>query len=1158
MLTAEEQWDIIQKEERRNGGRKKKKTGGEELEDMSGFGRDPDSEQALMEELGCIDTRSPLQYPEVVYEESFLVSRRRLFNSWIFQAKRPKSWIEEKDLPLFFRFALRRPIMDEKSLQDAVHAMNVKLKISKGNVRLPHTRPIGKSRQLMFGIDVDHEGKIHPSSRLIDILPTGATESDDKVIEDARRTCQEDDEEVNQLLRRQLWAVYHHVQDGSVSLETAAWHYRDAFSSQDITDEILLNCLRQFGIPTDHIPTNERSARILAEETASISDPGAKEKRTINELAGYIGLYRGGALQEDEVIPMIQHCLDGLEDDTDGIRDILTDLGKDEQMAALIIWKASCMESNALMHTSCSPSSSEEKVQGSRDEQENNYRPVIAVDPQGKGEKDRDAAVASPADENKSSEGPITEGMNHRDDIKENEPEQPEPFSLGQPLMGAPEISPRELSTHIHPKEAESKVQPPRTPRPKPESLAPALEEFDRQEDVEYDRERSRDRTNAGRRRSSSPENGMTTGIWGLLMPTKEARKLAYQMKLPQDTVDAQVRSISSRRLRRRRASHAENVVTFPKSKRKASIALHGDTPPKSPRHGDHSDLFAREGEDQEAFVLSHFDPGAFSSREKCTVCLNVPLECTCGPRSESTCFECLQQPCMCVGPSQVDKAIQTAPSSGIQRSDALRPELADGGRSEPPRQTVTLLTYLARVLEKEDVLASIKQLERLLPNDTTVADVKAILSHIHQGFHSGENIDITGDDDREAIRILDGLVQSRQTLTDYLEQLYHDASGEDHTTVSADGCDDGVGEGPTIRSSLPKNSPGHENGPTLPPSSVASTPAFLEAQSDIAKGPVVRANNTALATGANLPALNSGLPLFESSCNIEDAVQPSPFQAGPFPDYPAAGQPSRAENHSSSTAGDESSTGGGFASRAEVPPESPAGSPPSSTADLSKQVSDLHVDGEGDTDCDTFGAPLTRKPYSNLLDTGNSEVETRPPPAPRPGAKQLPINNQPSSPRPPATKLPKSKPPASARLKRRGPSKKMNATAQFCMKSPGFDSPPAQPGLPRKAGKEWMGMTPKEALEYAKKKAFSQRKSLAFYLEERRAVRTRIKSEINHADLLPSYHRFFQSSNGLSGSSGNAITPALNKLFDKYRGTFDIWCPFFRDYADTIVCQKT
>ena len=111
-------------------------------------------------------------------------------------------------------------------------------------------------------------------------------------------------------------------------------------------------------------------------------------------------------------------------------------------------------------------------------------------------------------------------------------------------------------------------------------------------------------------------------------------------------------------------------------------------------------------------------------------------------------------------------------------------------------------------------------------------------------------------------------------------------------------------------------------------------------------------------------------------------------------------------------------------------------------------------------------------------------------------------------------------------------------ANAQSGSVGPGFGDLPLwapQPRIPGQAGKEWMGMSPQKALEHAKNEAFSQRKSLSFYLEERRAVRTRIQKENPFTNSKFSDNSFFQSS---SGSSGMAATPALNKLFDKYRGT--------------------
>ncbi|CAD6568128.1 MAG: Scaffold-type E3 ligase [Alectoria sarmentosa] len=1155
MLTADEQWRIIQQEERRTGRgrRKKKKSFMEQLEDMGGFGYDPDSEQAIREDLERTDTRSPMQYSkesisecEVSFgESSFWESRKRLFNSWVFQANRSSSWMEKKDLPLFFRFALRRPIMDERSFQATLHAMNMQLEIAMGDVRQPNTQPIGRFRELIFGIDVDHKTDIHVSSKFRHILPKGGAENMDKVKEGVTKMSEQDDEDKQQLVRRQLWAVYEHVQNSSVPLETAIWHYRDVFSTPDMSDETLIVCLQQFGIPTDHIPTNERNARrgsahcpfssgleSFREEIANNAVPNEKERRIIKELVNYIGLYRGGALQEHEVIPMIQHGLDGLGLEANVISDILTDFDKDEEAAALLMWEDACYNIDT--------TSSEEESEGSHEEQEKPLRAIFIPHPHVNEGKDHEAAVAPHVDGSKLHDGPATEDLNYQDDFKENGPEQSEAMSIDRPLMSPPAIPRGKRLTSSHVNDAESSIQPPGTPRPKPASPAPATEDFGSRSDVEFDREPPRDRANAGGRRLSSPENGMTTGIWGLLMPTREARELAYRMKLPQDTIDQQVRSILPRRTKSRRASYAKTVVIFPKSKCKASTVLHGANPPKSPKHGDHSDLFATEGEDQETFVLSHFDRYSIHSEDTCMRCLRLLCECVHGSsphlRSEPECPECLRQPCICSHLPQPDEAIPVVPSNGNPSFGVPMAESADRTRRKPLKQSITLLAYLTRVLDNDDVLASIKHLERLSPADRTVADAKAILDHTYQGIYAGEELDITGNDDREAVRILDALVQSSQTLTDYSHELHSDQKGENDSITSVDGCHDEVGEGPDLGSSLLNSSPGHEKISAPRSNSVASATDFPKSQSNVANGSVFRANSTPLAEELSsylpTPPPDSSFPPLEFSSDIEDVVQPSHFQASIFSDSSARGDPSRAENYSDAQAGGESSTARGHPSGAELQ------NPPSSTADLNEQVSEHPVGTEVDTDCDTLGAPLTGQPNSGLWGTGNSGVETRPPPSPRPGAKQFPSSIPLPSSRPPLKGFPKSTPPATPSLGSKV-SKTMNAIAKTCLESPGFDSLPlwpAQPGLPEKGGMEWMSMTPKQALEHAKEEAFNQRKSLAFYLEERRAVRNRIKKENNFANSKWSDYSFFQSSHGLSGSSGTAIVPALNKLFDKYR----------------------
>ena len=1157
MLTAEEQWGILQQEDLRTGRwKRKKKTPMELLQDMGGFGHDPDSEQAIRKDLERTDSRPPLQYSKDSISEcavsfgesSFWESRKKLFNSWLFQADRPNTWIKRKDLPKLFRFALHRPIMDERTFHWTLQAMNVQLETSMGDVRKPYTRPSGRSRELMIGIDVDHEKDIHVSSIFGDLLPRDTADNLDKAKEEASRRAQQDDEDVQQLTRRQLWAVYEHVQNGSVELEKATWHYRDAFNS-DMSNESLVTCLQQYGIPTDHIPSDQRKARrssahspfskdvvSLREEVKGIQT--REETEVLKELSNYIGLYRGGAFQEYEVIPMIQHCLEGLSLESDAISDILTDLEKDEETCALLMWEDACFYKSS--------SSSEEEKEGSPKAQENPLRAVLVPESHPNEGEDPDATEVSSTHGSKSRDMPATEDMDCRDDLSEVVPEALKAMSIDQPTESPPASPPGKRLTYDRVDEAESSVQPPATPRPKNASLPSVIEKNNSHMDTETDDEQPRGRSKV-RRRSSSPENGMTTGIWGLLMPTKEARELAYKLKLPQYTIDEQVRSISRRRTSRRRASRGKSVASFHKSKRKASLALHRDTPSKSPKQCDNSDIFAREGEDQRAFVLSHFDSEAILSEDACTRCSRSPCECasvsSLPPKSE------------------LDDGLLTQPPSGNPTFDA---KLTDRSRPKSQQESVTLLAWLARLFGSDDMLAKLKHLERHCLGPRTASDADKLWNHMQQSTQNGTAINISGDDDREALRILNILIQPSKTLMNKSHESDHEVTGQEVPTTSADSCHGGMEKDSDLESSLLNSSPSHEYVRAPPSNPIANAAASQETPSKGIKGEVSQGISPPLAKCVShylpTPASESSAPPIERSSDAEYATPPSGFNAGTIADLATADYPPSTERCSASTGGRKFSPAGAYTTGAEIPPDSPARSPPPSTADRGSHVSDQLVDAEGDTDYEHFGAPLTRQPHSNFWVTGNSEVETRPsspgpgvrevhgnisPPSPGVGVEHMPTSLPPLSPKPLVKELPISTPPETPRLGYAKLPGKMNATAQSCLKDSAFDSFPlwpSQPGLPKRAGKEWMNMTPKQALEHAKAEAFSQRKSLAFYLEERRAVRARIKKKNHYANSKISDDRFFQNSNGSAGSSGTATTVALNKLFDKYRGIFHIW----------------
>ena len=907
------------------------------------------------------------------------------------------------------------------------------------------------------------------------------------------------------------------------------------------------------------------------QDSTPCKSPAEENSESITALCDYVGFYRSGAVEENDVVLMIQDYL-CQKLDANTISDILTDLEKDEKTAGLLLWgDAQNNDDNALV----SSSSSSSEQEGDHDDQYKPLRAVMVSDPHANDEKAHDVATASmslPVNRIKPLERPTTDVMVHQDASNKDELKQSEAMSIDKPSMDPPATSSGMRSIHGLADVAGSSVPSPATrlestsfapgtPRPNYGPLASTIGTPKYQAGVGVDQEAPHgqaaphDREKVGPRRTSSPGEGMTTGLWGLLMPTKEARKLAYRMNLPQATIDEQVRSISPRNRRESRASFAEEVITLPTSKRKASMTLHKATSPKSPKFDGHSDLFAREGEGQVAFVLSHFDKDQIP-RKFCYNCLRLPCGCESEPFPHSTsapaCPEGIQKPCVRDSLSQVDKAIQTASHNGRPSSDSPSVKLADRTGAKPPKQSVTLLAYLARALEDNNILSSIKQLELLPQSHGTVVSAKMILHHVQQGLRSDENLDATSIDDLETMRILEVIIQSSQALTEYWEKLQRKLDEEKDSTVSVDDCHDEMQEGPDPDSSSFNNSSGHENAHAPPPAPVASAAASLKRQSYGASDAASQANSTSLAKVVSpyvrTSTPNYSVPQLGPDSGIEDAAQPSRFETATAPDSSAAVDPSGAESHSSSPGGGICSTAGGHPSQAALCSEPSAGISLPTTKTSGEQVSGHPVDAGRDTD----NTPVVRQPLPDP-DNMSQNVGTRLSPSPRLGVrdadqncssplsgsktKQSPDTLPQELPRPSLNKLPNA-PPATPKSRSRESSPDAEATP-----IPSFEKLPRRPpnpGVPGKAGTEWKSKTYKQALEHAKEKAFSERKTLACYLEERRDVRTRIKKENELANSKWSDHSFFQSANGVSGSSGATTTQALNKLFDKYRGTSD------------------
>ncbi len=130
---------------------------------------------------------------------------------------------------------------------------------------------------------------------------------------------------------------------------------------------------------------------------------------------------------------------------------------------------------------------------------------------------------------------------------------------------------------------------------------------------------------------STSPENGMTSDMFGLSLPTNKAREVAAKLGLPSDYIQEQVRSRTPRRVKTKKFLKASINVTFPSRKRKASMDVNSPGI-KIPKRNAIPDLFAQDDEDHEKFIHDYFTWEVLQELKRYCLSCNR-LRCTCRKR---------------------------------------------------------------------------------------------------------------------------------------------------------------------------------------------------------------------------------------------------------------------------------------------------------------------------------------------------------------------------------------------------------------------------------------------------------------------------------------------------------------------------------------------
>ena len=642
---------------------------------------------------------------EIFNSESSLISTKKLFQSLIKQAGDENSWIKEKDLPLYLRFAIKRPLMSELQFCRALEMLDLTPDFGRGEAMLS-----------------------------IDYGPTGLASN--KSEEDGARQFREN--------RQLLMNVYGLVQDGMVDSEEAYQHYREILGYTDVDKETLIASLQNYGIPIKQTPSTGRSAargpgiqNHPGTQTATFTrsleqklpiDKGSMQ--IIEELSNLIKLYRSRHVTLAEVIKLIYERLEPYQPKRGVIKDYVKgSRGPDD--AAHNLW--------------------DEAVELNSDENDNDDDD----DDDNDDEEDDDNGLASNSDEDSK---PAHGGESH-----------PNTNLLESEALNGHDDKTSFESTNGRSLIPGSLVGPPARLLPKPQSPArdtgmrgqrqdtPILDATAPAAGGSESRGQLSSTAIKGRKSSVAASSSRDPILYvqtGSRMPTKQARRLAYGLGLPYDYLRNRVRKRMIRG-EKKQAKRARLPVLSPKSKRKASDVAGQPSPRKAPRLRLY--LKPRDTkEDSGSTSLEHRD--MTKSSNPCLACSHHPCRCAAEPQNppdpDPKCLKCQQVSCTCVESLRSPNRDQKANADGSTHSEHL--DFNDIGQYSGSSYPV--LAYLSQMWEARDIFQSFI---RVGFGDATEAMRKSayrVLAEIGLGIKLGEIEDCITEKDAAAVAVLQRL----------------------------------------------------------------------------------------------------------------------------------------------------------------------------------------------------------------------------------------------------------------------------------------------------------------------------------------------------------------------------------------------------------------
>ena len=670
---------------------------------------------------------------EIFNSEDNLISTKKLFRSLIKQVGNEGSWIEEKDLPLYLRFAIKRPLMSERQFYRALEMLDLTL-------------------------DFRRAGAMSAT----DNGPTGL--ASDESEEDGARQFRE--------TRQLLMNVYEIFQDGMIYLEEAHRHYREILGYTDVDRETLIASLQNYGIPIEQTPSSGQSA---ARDAAIQNYPGTRaatltrsfeqelpvdkgSMEIIEELSNLIKLYRCRHVTLAEVLNLIYESLEPYKPKKGVVKDYVKG-SRDPDDAAHNLWDEAVEED--------SDDSGDDYDDDDDDDDDNGD----ASD----GVEDSESAHSGQSHPKTH----LTESQALNGHENENDLEPPNNTStvqgslMGPParLLGIPQFPVRD-----------TRVGGQRQETPILDAKAPAAEVSNSRSQLSRNPRKCHSSSVA----VSSSRDPILYVQTGSHMPSKQARRLAYDLGLPYDYLRHRVRK-RSMRVERKRAKRVRSPDPSSKSKRKASDAVGQsnlrrsprlrlstkppDLSPKSkrkasdvagqssPRKSPRLRLFVKPRDPKE-------DPGHSSlerrdvtkSTTPCPTCSHHPYRCAAEPQGlpdlDQRCRKCQQEPCDCVQSLQSPNHDEKADAE--ESTHSARIDFNNIGQYSGSPYPV--LAYISQIWEAQDLF---QWFIRAGFGNTTEAMRKSayrILAEIGLGINLGAIRDSITQKDVAAVAVLNCL----------------------------------------------------------------------------------------------------------------------------------------------------------------------------------------------------------------------------------------------------------------------------------------------------------------------------------------------------------------------------------------------------------------